>query len=285
MTTIKKTLLKEACRGILIATCIYAVLFAALFAIEWAVPSLQGKLLQWTLEDGRPNWAFIIGIPASILGSGYVLTVRNPDNYMGFYPGILMSILLGAQMYLQHSYDLSFLYIAVFIPFQLASLVGWRKATLGSHKEKEPFTPKFVDHTGHIKIYLVALAIVVSDYVLATWVLTDAEHVGDWRWNPAIKILSGCTIASSILANFLMIRKKNDTWICWICYSIASIILFALLGNIFLVVLSVIMLVVNASGQIAWMRITHPDHYGWAHGHIRRTKEISAKAREAARRK
>ena len=77
----KKTLWQEFARNILISLGIFSALFLILYIVEWAVPSLSGVLLQWC------DPAFIVGIPASVIGVAYVLTIRNPKNYTGFVVG------------------------------------------------------------------------------------------------------------------------------------------------------------------------------------------------------
>ena len=98
------------------------ILFGALLGLLWIVESCLGtvQLLKW--HD--PAW--VVGIPASIIGVAYILTVRDPHNYTGFFAGILMSILLGIQFVLQGGYDSAFLFFMIFIPFQMMSIYKWR---------------------------------------------------------------------------------------------------------------------------------------------------------------
>lgn len=232
---------------------IYVVLFVALWLMEMAHPALKGELLQWN------DLAFIVGIPASVLGTAYVLTIRNPKNYLGFYLGVAMSVLLAWQFYLQGSYDLVILYIAIFIPFQLRSLFRWRKDTMEEHEDEGAFMPEFLSKKHALFTQLIAITIVAIDYVIATKVI---NHDG-WLDNSAIKVAGACTIASSFLANFWMIYKKNDAWLCWVFYCTAGLVLFILIGNIFSIVLFLIMLVINMNAQFAWLKITGLDHFGW----------------------
>ena len=70
----KKTLWQELGKHILLSMGIFSALFLILYIVEWAVPSLSGVLLQWH------DPAFVVGIPASVIGVAYVLTIRNPKN-------------------------------------------------------------------------------------------------------------------------------------------------------------------------------------------------------------
>ena len=116
----KQILWKEFGKQLLMSIGIFFALFLVLYMVEWLIPSLHGTLLQWH------DPAFIVGIPASIIGVAYVLTIRNPQNYTGFYGGIAMALLLATQFYLQGNLDLVFLQLAVFIPFMVVSLLCWR---------------------------------------------------------------------------------------------------------------------------------------------------------------
>ena len=91
-----KSLYKALCLNTAISIIIFAVLFLLLWLAETIFPSLT--LLKWH------DTAWCVGIPASVIGVAYVLTVRDPENYTGFYPGILMSLLLALQFFLQGNY-------------------------------------------------------------------------------------------------------------------------------------------------------------------------------------
>ena len=73
-------------------TVISVILFGALLGLLWLVETYllpcgeagRGYLLKW--HD--PAW--VVGIPASIIGVAYILTVRDPQNYTGFFAGIVI---------------------------------------------------------------------------------------------------------------------------------------------------------------------------------------------------
>lgn len=227
---------------------IYTLLFAVLWVVEQCCPELSGTLLRWQ----EP--AFLVGIPASILGTAYVLTIRNPRNYLGFYPGIVMSLLLSLQFYLRGSYDLMVLYLAVFIPFQMKALLTWRHDTHQS-AEASPIRPTFLSVKTSIITRLISLSIILGDYALATYIIHHHQWTDQWE----IKLCGAITIASAILANYWMIYKKNDAWFYWIYYCLSSIVMFVMIGNIFSIVLFTVMLVVNMTAQFAWLRMTRTE--------------------------
>ena len=128
------TLWRALGRNLLLSIAMFAVIFGLLWVAELIFPSIT--LLKW--HD--PAWC--VGIPASIIGVSYILTIRDPQNYTGFFAGIVMSALLGVQFTLQKSYDSTFLYFFVFIPFQMMSIYKWsRKKDDGGAS----FEPKFLD--------------------------------------------------------------------------------------------------------------------------------------------
>lgn len=134
-----KQLWIEFGRMLLLSVGLFGVLFGVLYAMEWCVPAWRGVLLQWDCA------AFCIGIPASVVGVGYVLTIKNPQNYTGFYGGILMSALLATQFFLQGNYDLVVLQLGVFVPFMTKSILAWKHSSgQASTDNEESFVPQYL---------------------------------------------------------------------------------------------------------------------------------------------
>ena len=246
----KKQLVHELCRQTGLSVVIYAVLFAVLFAVEYFVPALRGTLLKWS------DPAFVVGIPASVIGTAYVLTIKNPNNYLGFYFGIVMSLLLAVQFYLQGQYEFVVLYTVVFVPFMIRSIVSWRKAS--ETVASEPLVPSFVSRKYFRINICLFLLLCVADYAFATYM----SHEG-WGDNVLLKIAGASLLASSVFANFWLMYKSNDAWIFWVIYSLSGMVLFGLIGNIFSLVLFVMFLLINGSAQVAWLKMTDDKHRGW----------------------
>ena len=244
----RKKLYKELGRMLLLSVGIYAALFVVLLAVEWFYEPLRGVLLQWD------SAAFIVGIPASVVGTAYVLTIRNPQNYTGFLGGIAMAVLLGTQFALQGNYDLTFLQIGIFIPFMLLSLITWRKklkSTQPTDTTEKPFRPAYLHGWRQGLTLTLALLIIVADYAFTTLVLNQDAWADQWL----LKLAGAVMIASSVMANFWLIYQKMDAWIWWIFYSLAGILFYVLLGNIYCIVLFLFYLVINASAFVAWQRL------------------------------
>ena len=229
-------------------------IFAAIFGLLWLAEQFifePGTLLKWS------DAAWCVGIPASIIGVSYILTIRDPQNYTGFYAGIVMSALLGVQFTLQKSYDSTFLYFFVFIPFQMMSIYKWsRKKDDGGAS----FEPKFLDIPRFWLSIFIGLAVTAGDYLIQTMIF---QHNG-FTDNMVVKLCNGLMISSSFLANYWLIYRKNDSWLYWFIYSVAGIVLFIFLGNIFSLVLFCFFLVINSMAGIAWIKNTKPEYYFWA---------------------
>ena len=233
---------------LLLSAGIYAALFVVLLTVERLCEPLRGVLLQWD------SAAFIVGVPASVVGTAYVLTIRNPQNYTGFIGGIAMAVLLGTQFALQGNYDLTFLQIGIFIPFMLLSLITWRKqlnTTPSAETAANPFRPAYLHGWRQGLTLTLALLIIVADYAFTTRVLNHDAWADQWL----LKLAGAVMIASSVMANFWLIYQKMDAWIWWILYSLAGILFYLLLGNIYCIVLFLFYLVINASAFVAWQRL------------------------------
>ena len=250
-STITK-LWRETGANSLIAIVLFGALLGVLYVAELLIPELAGKLLFFN------EAAFCVGIPASIIGVAYILSIKNPANYTGFYLGVGSSALLGVQFYLNGLFDLTFLYFVVFIPFQIMAIMSWKK---GSKTQKEEvFAPEFLNMSTMLITLFAFLAIIVVDYLFATFVM-----YGDGLCeNVVAKIISGSMIAASVLANYWLIYKKNDSWLYWLVYSVAGMLLAVVVtSNIFSLVLFTFFLVINGVATIAWIKATPKEKYGW----------------------
>ena len=250
-STITK-LWRETGANSLIAIVLFGALLGVLYVAELLIPELAGKLLFFN----QP--AFCVGIPASIIGVAYILSIKNPANYTGFYLGVGSSALLGVQFYLNGLFDLTFLYFVVFIPFQIMAIMSWKK---GSKTQKEEvFAPEFLNMSTMLITLLAFGAIIVVDYLFATFVM-----YGDGLCeNVVAKIISGSMIAASVLANYWLIYKKNDSWLYWLVYSVAGMLLAVVVtSNIFSLVLFTFFLVINGVATMAWIKATPKEKYGW----------------------
>ena len=244
MDSMRRQLLLESGRQTLVSVGIFTALFVVLYAVEHLFPALRGTLLQW--QDP----AFVVGIPASVIGTAYVLTIRNPKNYFGFYGDILMALLLAVQFHLQKNYDLTLLYLAVFVPFGIISLLSWRTHTMQPQEVEDTLSPSWLSHAMRCASVAAAIIIVAIDYIVATkWIQGNG-----WGDGIALKLMGGLMIASSVLANILLIRQHIDAWIWWIIYSLAGMAFYIMVGNMFSLVLFFVFLLVNGSTGVAWLR-------------------------------
>lgn len=239
-----QALWKEFRKQMLVSLGIFFALFLILYIIERAVPSLSGVLLQWH------DPAYVVGIPASVIGVAYVLTIRNPQNYTGFYGGIVMALLLAWQFALMQQWGLTIMYTAVFVPFMIYSIICWRKQTLQSKENEKALCPTWLSLKAQGLNLLFLIGIVAIDSGLLMH-YESTIHSGQLM----LKLTGGVMIGSSILANFWLIYQKLDAWIWWVVYSIAGMTLYTLIGNAFSFVLFSIFLIVNTGAGMAWIKL------------------------------
>lgn len=253
-TMAKNTLWKSLGTNMCISLLLFCTLLVLLWVSEHIWPTLT--LLQWD----SASWC--IGIPASVIGVAYILTIRDPQNYTGFYAGIAMSILLGIQFLLQKQYDSTLLYFCIFIPMQIKSILQWTRPQVESSAATEP---QFLSTRPMLITLAASIVIVMVDYLVVTYALQQ-NSLADNMLN---KIINGLLIASSVMANYWLIYRKNDAWLYWVVYSIAGIVLFILINNIFSIVLFCFFLVINGAAGIAWIRNTKPENMGWLRARTR----------------
>lgn len=239
MTIETKKLFKEAGLNLLISLAIFAVVITFLFCVD----------LHDTIKP--------IAIVSGLLGVSYVLTIKNPANYIGFVIGILSSFALGIQFFIGKMYDWTFLYFAVFVPCQIYTLYVWLKGS--QTQNSKPFLPSFLGLKKRMLVLLIAVAMIIVDLFVVNLMqgngltLKSLQSNGQGIW---ITLMGATGVASSILANFLLIQKRTDAWIYWVIFSIASVILQLLLKDYVTLTLFVVYTIINANALIAWVKMT-----------------------------
>ncbi len=229
---------RDCGKNLLISCGVFIIFFALLYLAEcWFVPT--GTLLQFH------SLAFCVGIPASVIGVGHILTIRDPKNYVGFIPGLVMEALQAWQFYLLGAYDLMCFYIFFFMPIQLATLLRWEKK-----QKTDESTPVWMSRREKWIAILVFILIVALDYLLLTFVVEKNTLVE----NLFIKLLSGSMMAAAILANYGLYFHKKDAWIYWVINSVVGLILYLQLGQYFNVVLYIFFIVINTIALVAWVK-------------------------------
>ena len=216
------------------------ILTAALMLAMWIynIPIILDKVL-------------ILSVIATISGVAYLLTIRNPQNYFGFYLGIVSSVCLGVQFAFLGGYDLTFLYFAVFIPFQYAAIVNWKKKSL-QKADNEMFMPKFLPLKKQLFFFIIFLVIIIIDYIFGSFFLNSFKNKAFFD-DFLVKIVFATMISSSILANYLMIGKWLDTWLYWLLYSVSAIFSAIIIQNNFNLLLFVFFLIINTITFISWL--------------------------------
>ena len=239
MKPTSSALLKEILVSTLISTAIYVV-----------VGVLLKLLIPGFLDTANPENHDLLTLIASWIGTSYILAVRNPSNYFAILLGIVMSVLLSWQFYLQHFYDLAILYLFVFVPCQVLTFFIWVKNS--KKYETEPFNPSFLSLKGFGLMLLTFVVLSCADIFLL-------PHEGS-GW---VAALSAIIVATSVLCNVLMIKKKTDTWYLWVLYSLAGLVQFSVTAIWPTFILYIVFLVVNTAVCVSWIRQTPKENYGW----------------------
>ncbi|MBR1990924.1 MAG: nicotinamide mononucleotide transporter [Bacteroidales bacterium] len=232
-------LLKEILVSTLISTAIFVVV------------GLSLKLLMpGFLDVGNPENHDLLSLIASWIGTSYILAVRNPNNYFAILLGIVMAVLLSWQFYLQHFYDLAILYLFVFVPCQVLTFSIWLKNSKKS--ETEPFNPSFLSLKGLVVMLLVFVVLFCADIFLL-------PHEGSCL----VVAMSAIIVATSVLCNVLIIKKKTDTWYLWVLYSLAGLVQFSVSAIWPTFILYIVFFIVNTAVCVSWIRQTPKENYGW----------------------
>lgn len=238
--------MKEVAANLLIAIAIFVGVVVLLYFLGLVVDG-SGQLLNRWLP---------LELAAGVIGSAYVLTVKNPNNYFGFVLGVIMSILLAIQFYVESTpennmKDQTLLYCAIFIPCQLLTLVKWISASKGTSKDDKHSIPSFMG----VKGLFIGIFIFADIIVLDMLVLQPCFNLAN--------LMSACVVASSAQANFLMIRKRTDAWFYWLLFSVTGIIQMICIQNYVTLTLYIVYLFINGSACIAWCKQTPPERRGW----------------------
>ncbi len=197
------------------------------------------------------NTTMLFSVIASITGVAYVLTIKNPLNFVGFFPGIVMTLFLTLQFFTMKSFDLVVLYSCIFLPIQIKTIIEWRKAwkyTQLNLSEFNKFIPEYLAPKKMLLAFVAFIFITIADLFLLEYVMKSTLSL-------FAMICSAMMVASSVLANFLLIYKKIDAWIYWVVYSLSSTMFAILINNQFNLILFIFFLIINSYTAVAWIKM------------------------------
>lgn len=192
-------------------------------------------------------------VVSSLLGISYILTIRNPNNYVGFYVGIVSSVLLAMHFFEIKEYPSAVLYLGVYVPCQILTIINWVRGQKAV-KENAGFAPSFLSKKG--LGFMLGLLVVVSvvTYGIFSWLRPSF-------W--VVLLLNAVFVGLNVLANILVIMKKTECFFFWVLSCILGAIIFTLAGSYFTVLLYCVFITVNALGLINWTVATPAVNYGW----------------------
>ncbi len=137
--------------------------------------------------------------------------------------------------------------------YLITGFVGWYMwATLKKRGDDE----KVQITTNSVRTNLSWLAGIIGASVITAWALTQVH-----TWAPAIfpepadlPVIDAITTIMSFAAQFLMIRRKLESWILWIAVDIVAIWLYWYKGVPFVALLYLIFLINAVYGFTTWQR-------------------------------
>ena len=187
--------------------------------------------------DGKYFWVFF-----AILGALIQMTVFlfTKDSYLSFISGLagVFSVVLCSEKSVSGFYFWSFLQIITFviICFQeqlwgklaenafyfitmLVGLIIWSR-----NKREEKVVPR------EMKIHnLLILCLVNALGIILVSLWLD-------RMNDSMPFMDSFTTVTAVIAQILMITRYREQWIFWFAVDIASIVLWASIGNYYVVI-------------------------------------------------
>lgn len=190
---------------------------------------------------------------SSLLGISYILTIRNPNNYIGFYVGIVSSVLLAMHFFEIKEYPSGVLYLGVYVPCQILTIINWVKGQRAMKKD-EVFTPSFLSKRG--LSMMLGLLVIVS---VVTYTVFYRIQQSFW----VVLLLNAVFVGFNVLANILVIMKKTECFFFWVLSCILGAIIFTLAGSYFTVLLYCVFITVNTLALINWTVATPEKNYGW----------------------
>ncbi|MDR1542880.1 MAG: nicotinamide mononucleotide transporter [Prevotellaceae bacterium] len=200
----------------------------------------------------------IFSVISTVSGVAGIMTIRNPQNYTGFYLGMISSAFLAAQFFFMEKFDLTFLYLIVFIPFQFSGLVNWKRISKSeiageTRNDNNSGKLRFLPSKRQIFYFSIFILLFIIDYVFASFCLKNYENVPIFS-KIFEKTAFAVMISSSILSNWLMIGKWLDAWVYWLIYSVSAIVSALIIHNNFNLLLFAFFLIINAISFVSWLK-------------------------------
>lgn len=226
-------MVKEIVKYFLLVVLIFSVLTGVLFVFE------DNYQIQWMAFAG------------SVLSVTYILSIRNPYNYLGFIVGVVASLVLTAALW-KVDLDGALTYLCVFLPAQLYSFRLWRKRAKIAAREQmwalsaprwQTWRERWL--TLGVGLLIMAVMSVVLRY-----------------FNPDFGIISllfnSLFTTTAVLGNVLLIYKLTDSRIYWVIFSMAGMGLSLSLGqnSLYFMMMFLLFTVVSIIVLVNWIKAT-----------------------------
>ncbi len=197
----------------------------------------EAAMLTW-IDEFEVNYFELLGTWCA-LNAVWLVRTENIQNWIwGITSAILLGVFFGqiglpGQQWLQWAF---------FLPIQVWCWYYW--ATAGAAVASTNLPVTFL-RTGERIVWMVVL-------VVGTWLVLNFVEV--FAPGSAYPELDALVVVSSMMAQFLLGRKKVESWILWLGpVNVVSIVLFAMTGAYVLTALYVAFLVHAVFGVRTWM--------------------------------
>lgn len=129
------------------------------------------------------------------------------------------------------------------------SIYGWYYWIFGKKKEEKQLPVTLLDFKSRsFFLFIMALLFVLMAYILKKFTDSDIPY-----WD-------SFTTAGSIVATWMLVKKKIEHWIIWIVVDSVSAGLYWYKELYFTVILFIVYTVMAVIGYIQWKKQLHPDH-------------------------
>ncbi len=224
-------MIRQIAKNALVVTTIFVVItLVALYAQE-------GFVVDW------------VSMIATIMSVTYVVTIRDPRNYLAFLLGALSSFILVFSMW-ESQTNGALTYLLIFLPAQSYSFWVWRKrALLAKRGKTDSGTAPRWQTPRERMLSVVAMLVLMAINVVCINLLSDGySHIA--------LLFNALFFASSILANVLIVYKLVESGVYWIIFSISGLGMAMSRGeiNLFFILMFVLFLIVNTMLLMSWVK-------------------------------
>lgn len=226
-------MVKEIVKYFVLVVLIFGVLTGILFAFE------DGYRIQW------------MGLVGSVLSVTFILSIRNPYNYIGFILGAVSSLVLTAALW-EIDLDGALTYLCIFFPAQLYSFHIWRNlAKIAAREQVQVLSaPRWQTKRERWQTLGAGIVMMAVVGVIVRFLNPDFGFIS--------LLFNALFTTTAVLANVLLIYKLTDSRIYWVAFSTAGMGLSLSLGDnsLYFMMMFLLFTVINIIVLVDWIKAT-----------------------------